>query len=149
MQGSRQSGRLWRPDGLGLRGPGPENCQGASRISHKISLKVTAALCRLCQSRAPDRQSWGPIFFLGRDHRIENLIHCLGAGQSFKYTPVLGEIVADCITGGAYADDNDEFCIARFDDEYMKDSWQKVSGTERSLEARPLHFERTDRLFEA
>ena len=74
-------------------------------------------------------------FVLGRDHRVGNLVHCLGAGQSFKYTPVFGEIVADCITGsGEYHDDIDEFRIARFDDEYMKGFWQKVSGVEHSLE---------------
>ncbi len=75
-------------------------------------------------------------FILGPDHRVRNLIHCLGSGQAFKYTPVFGEIVADCIAGGGeYYDEIDEFSIARFDEHYMKSFWQKVSGTEHSLEA--------------
>lgn len=75
-------------------------------------------------------------FILGADHRVRNLIHCLGSGQAFKYTPVFGEIVADCIMGGGeYYHAIDEFSIARFDDEYMRNFWQKVSGTEHSLEA--------------
>lgn len=75
-------------------------------------------------------------FILGADHRVANLIHCLGAGQAFKYTPVFGEIVADCIVGdGEYHRDIEEFSIARFDAEYMKHFWRKVSGTERSFEA--------------
>ncbi len=74
-------------------------------------------------------------FILGPDHRVGNLIHCLGAGQAFKYTPVFGEIVADCIIGaGNYYHDIAEFSITRFDDQYMKNFWDKVSGKEHSLE---------------
>lgn len=75
-------------------------------------------------------------FILGPDTRVGNLIHCLGSGQAFKYTPVFGEIVADCITReGEYYDDIEEFSIARFDEKYMESFWKKVSGTEHSLKA--------------
>ncbi len=74
-------------------------------------------------------------FILGADHRVVNLIHCLGSGQAFKYTPVFGEIVADCIAGdGEYYDLIDEFSIARFDADYMQNFWQKASGAEHALE---------------
>lgn len=73
-------------------------------------------------------------FILGRDNKIKNLFHCLGAGQSFKYTPVFGEIIADSITGsGKYIDDIDEFSIDRFDDKYMQYFWSQVSGFGNSL----------------
>lgn len=73
---------------------------------------------------------------LGPDQRVGNLIHCLGAGQSFKYTPVFGEIVADCITGaGEYLHGVDEFSIARFDEHYMQGFWSGASGVDPSSEA--------------
>ena len=78
-------------------------------------------------------------FILGPDHRIGNLIHCLGSGQAFKYTPVFGEIVADCIAGGGeYYRDIEEFSIARFDERYMQDFWRKVAGTDHSLDTEPM-----------
>ncbi|NIM21679.1 MAG: FAD-binding oxidoreductase, partial [Candidatus Latescibacteria bacterium] len=55
-------------------------------------------------------------FILGPDHRVPNLVHCLGAGQSFKYTPVFGEIIADFVVGGTeFARFAAEFSISRFD----------------------------------
>ncbi|WP_372928690.1 NAD(P)/FAD-dependent oxidoreductase [Methyloceanibacter sp.] len=75
-------------------------------------------------------------FILGPDHRVSNLVHCLGAGQAFKYTPVFGEIVADFVCGGEnYAPLAAEFSIARFDQAYMNDFWERVSGIDNSLEA--------------
>ncbi len=61
-------------------------------------------------------------FILGPDHRAPNLVHCLGAGQAFKYTPVFGEIVADFICGGDdYAPLAADFSISRFNQKYMSD----------------------------
>ena len=74
-------------------------------------------------------------FILGRDHRIPNLVHCLGAGQSFKYTPVFGEIIAESIFGGTdYAEEARAFSISRFDDAYMHRFWTRVSGRDKSVE---------------
>lgn len=74
-------------------------------------------------------------FILGRDHRIPNLVHCLGASQSFKYTPVFGEIIAESIFGGRnYAEEARAFSIGRFDDVYMHRFWTLVSGVDKSLE---------------
>ena len=56
-------------------------------------------------------------FILGRDHMHPTLVHCLGAGQAFKYAPVLGEIVSDMVVHGSvqYAGINlDAFSIERF-----------------------------------
>jgi len=73
-------------------------------------------------------------FILGPDHRLPNLIHCLGAGQSFKYTPVFGEIMADYVTGDTgYAALAHEFSIERFDQSYMTQFWDQVAGSENSL----------------
>ena len=74
-------------------------------------------------------------FILGPDYRVPNLVHCLGAGQAFKYTPVFGEIVADFVCGGdTYAPLAAEFSIKRFDQQYMNDFWGRVSGIDNSLE---------------
>ena len=75
-------------------------------------------------------------FILGPDYRVSNLVHCLGAGQAFKYTPVFGEIIADFVCGGTeYAPLAAEFSISRFDEQYMIDFWGRVSGIDNSLEA--------------
>lgn len=77
-------------------------------------------------------------FILGPDHRITNLIHCLGAGQSFKYTPVFGEMMADFAVGGTeFAALAKEFSIARFDESYMRSFWAQASMTDH-LEARAV-----------
>ena len=74
-------------------------------------------------------------FILGRDHRSPILAHCLGAGQSFKYTPVFGEIIAEFIFGGTdYAEEARAFSISRFDDAYMHRFWTRVSGRDKSVE---------------
>ncbi len=54
-------------------------------------------------------------FILGNDDKIDNLIHCLGAGQALKYAPIFGEIIADIAINGASKKHNiDEFSIKRF-----------------------------------
>jgi glycine/D-amino acid oxidase-like deaminating enzyme len=73
-------------------------------------------------------------FILGPDPRVENVIHCLGAGQSFKYAPVFGEVMADFVTGDtAYANLVRGFSIARFDQSYMQAFWNQVAGNDNSL----------------
>jgi glycine/D-amino acid oxidase-like deaminating enzyme len=73
-------------------------------------------------------------FILGPDNRVPNLVHCLGAGQSFKYAPVFGEIVADCITGdGSLARQAAGFAIDRFDSDYMASFWAQVAGRHHAL----------------
>jgi glycine/D-amino acid oxidase-like deaminating enzyme len=75
-------------------------------------------------------------FIIGPDHRVPNLVHCLGAGQAFKYTPVFGEIIADFVVGGTeYAKLAADFSISRFDDEYMTNFWERVAGSDNTLEA--------------
>ena len=75
-------------------------------------------------------------FILGRDKTVNNLFHCLGSGQAFKYTPVFGEILADCILGeGEFLNEIEEFSISRFDNKYMEFFWSQVTGIEHSLEA--------------
>lgn len=75
-------------------------------------------------------------FILGPDHRVPNLVHCLGAGQAFKYAPVFGEIVADYVSGGdQFTKWASEFSISRFDEQYMKQFWERVSGNDNSLDA--------------
>ena len=75
-------------------------------------------------------------FILGPDHRVPNLVHCLGAGQSFKYTPVFGEIMADFVAGGSdYAGLAADFPISRFDDRYMANFWDRVADADTPREA--------------
>ena len=75
-------------------------------------------------------------FILGKDSKIGNLFHCLGSGQGFKYAPVFGELIADCITNeGEFLDVADEFSISRFDNTYMTNFWDQVSGSHNTLEA--------------
>ena len=75
-------------------------------------------------------------FILGKDSKISNLFHCLGSGQGFKYAPVFGELMADCITNeGEFLDEIDEFSISRFNDIYMANFWDQVSGSDNALEA--------------
>jgi sarcosine oxidase, subunit beta len=75
-------------------------------------------------------------FILGPDHRVPNVIHCLGAGQSFKYAPVFGEMMADYVTGdSSYANLAGGFSISRFDQSYMQSFWAHVAGNDNSLAA--------------
>lgn len=75
-------------------------------------------------------------FILGPDTRVANVIHCLGAGQSFKYAPVFGEIMADCVMGdSSYAHLAKSFSIARFNQSYMRAFWDQVAGNNNTLTA--------------
>jgi glycine/D-amino acid oxidase-like deaminating enzyme len=79
-------------------------------------------------------------FILGRDRTVSNLFHCLGSGQAFKYTPVFGEILADCVMGkGEFLDDIENFSISRFDETYMENFWSHVEGREHGLETEAAH----------
>lgn len=73
-------------------------------------------------------------FILGPDSHIDNLFHCLGSGQAFKYAPVFGEMMKEFIFGGGELSKvGESFSIKRFDTEYMKNFWDKVSGKNYSL----------------
>jgi glycine/D-amino acid oxidase-like deaminating enzyme len=75
-------------------------------------------------------------FILGPDPRVPNLVHCLGAGQSFKYAPVFGELVADWIAGeGDPGERAAGFAIDRFDTDYMASFWSQVAGAHHALTA--------------
>ena len=44
--------------------------------------------------------------------------------------------MADCITNeGKFLDEVDEFSISRFNDTYMANFWDQVSGSDNTLEA--------------
>ena len=80
------------------------------------------------------RQTLG--FILGKDSKINNLYHNLGSGQAMKYTPILGEALAEDIIGEMNLlkkFDYKKFNINRFGDDYMKDFWNLVNGEENTL----------------
>ena len=75
-------------------------------------------------------------FILGKDSKINNLFHNLGSGQAMKYSPVLGESVAEEILGEkniTKSFDYDKFKIDRFGDDYMQNFWNLVNGEENTL----------------
>ncbi|MFL2676335.1 MAG: NAD(P)/FAD-dependent oxidoreductase [Alphaproteobacteria bacterium] len=75
-------------------------------------------------------------FILGKDSKINNLFHNLGSGQAMKYSPVLGESVAEEILGEKNITktfDYDKFKIDRFGDDYMQNFWNLVNGEENTL----------------
>lgn len=75
-------------------------------------------------------------FILGPDSRIENLVHCLGAGQALKYAPLLGELMADLVIEGRSTEpglDISEFSIARFQSKALADFWESLSGSHNGL----------------
>lgn len=73
-------------------------------------------------------------FILGPDPRVPNLIHNLGSGQAFKYSPVFGELMAQLVAGqGPLIRLSESFSIARFDDSYMSEFWGRVRGVGHSL----------------
>lgn len=66
-------------------------------------------------------------FILGADNVIYNLYHCLGAGQSLKYAPIFGELMAELIVDERIITkdaDIGEFSIARFAEQPLSDFWQ-------------------------
>jgi sarcosine oxidase, subunit beta len=61
-------------------------------------------------------------FILGNDDKMNNLIHCLGAGQALKYAPIFGEIIAEVAIDGESKQYNiDEFSISRFNQSSLND----------------------------
>jgi sarcosine oxidase, subunit beta len=66
-------------------------------------------------------------FILGPDPQFTNLYHCLGAGQSFKYAPLFGELIAELVTENRVLQESidiDEFSIARFSQKPLSDFWK-------------------------
>ena len=75
-------------------------------------------------------------FILGQDSKYTNLFHNLGSGQAMKYSPVLGESVAEEIMNESIITkkfDYKKFNINRFGDDYMKEFWNLVQGEENTL----------------
>jgi glycine/D-amino acid oxidase-like deaminating enzyme len=75
-------------------------------------------------------------FILGEDSKYSNLYHNLGSGQAMKYSPVLGESVAEEIMNENNITkkfDYKKFSINRFGDDYMKEFWNLVQGEENTL----------------
>ena len=75
-------------------------------------------------------------FILGKDSKITNLFHNLGSGQAMKYSPVLGEVVAEEIMGEKKVSkmfDYSKFNINRFGEDYMQEFWNLVNGGENTL----------------
>ena len=76
-------------------------------------------------------------FILGKDSKINNLFHNLGSGQAMKYSPVLGESLAEEILGEPDMINKynySKFNINRFDENYMDEFWNLVNGEENSLQ---------------
>ncbi|MGR8942223.1 MAG: NAD(P)/FAD-dependent oxidoreductase [Gammaproteobacteria bacterium] len=75
-------------------------------------------------------------FILGPDSRTKNLYHCLGAGQSLKYAPLFGELIAELMIEQRILDDTfniREFSIARFADKPLSDFWRTEHMQAHSL----------------
>ena len=75
-------------------------------------------------------------FILGQDSKYTNLFHNLGSGQAMKYSPVLGESVAEEIMNESLITKKfnyKKFNISRFGDDYMKEFWNLVQGEENTL----------------
>ena len=75
-------------------------------------------------------------FILGQDSKYTNLFHNLGSGQAMKYSPVLGESVAEEIMNESLITKKfnyKKFNINRFGDDYMKEFWNLVQGEENTL----------------
>lgn len=75
-------------------------------------------------------------FILGEDSKFPNLYHVLGSGQAMKYSPILGEAIAEDILKrpeNINKFDYKKFSISRFGDDYMDQFWNLVNGEENSL----------------
>ena len=73
-------------------------------------------------------------FILGPDKKIKNLIHCIGSGQAFKYSPVFGEMMTEYIfQQKKLAELGNNFSISRFDKKYMNKFWKNTQGINYSL----------------
>lgn len=68
---------------------------------------------------------WQPI--IGKDHRVENLIHMVGlSGHGFKLSPAYGDVISDIILyGKAKRFRVEEFSINRFEEGITKHSKYK------------------------
>ena len=78
-------------------------------------------------------------FILGNDKDVNNLYHCLGAGQAFKYAPIFGEILSDLILKRKTKIKNfnlEEFSIKRFYKPKMRKFWADVHGSKNTLKVR-------------
>ena len=74
-------------------------------------------------------------FILGPDNKVKNLFHCLGSGQAFKFAPAFGEMMAEFVVkNGRLSELGKNFSISRFDTDFMKNFWKRVSGSEYGLE---------------
>lgn len=75
-------------------------------------------------------------FILGVDDHINNLYHCLGAGQALKYAPILGELIAELVVDKQIISDGlsiEEFSIARFAKKDFNHFWQSRDTTPLTL----------------
>ena len=75
-------------------------------------------------------------FILGEDSKFSNLYHVLGSGQAMKYSPILGEAIAEDILKrpeNINKFDYKKFSINRFGDNYMDQFWNLVNGEENTL----------------
>ena len=75
-------------------------------------------------------------FILGEDSSFPNLFHVLGSGQAMKYSPILGEAIAeDILKEPKIIDEFDykKFSIKRFGKDYMEQFWNLVNGEEHTL----------------
>jgi sarcosine oxidase, subunit beta len=75
-------------------------------------------------------------FILGKNNKVENLFHCLGAGQALKYAPIFGELIADLVIHGTtqYHDiDINEFSLSRFNDKPISEFWKTNNNNSNSL----------------
>ena len=75
-------------------------------------------------------------FILGEDSKFSNLYHVLGSGQAMKYSPILGEAIAEDILKrpkNINKFDYKKFSINRFGDDYMDQFWNLVNGEENTL----------------
>ena len=73
----------------------------------------------------PDHQ-----YVLGEDSTVKNLYHCIGGGQSIKYAPLFGEMLAEKISNKFcnYNDINlEEYSIERFNDNNRKYTYSIIN----------------------
>lgn len=75
-------------------------------------------------------------FILGADSKVNNLYHCLGAGQALKYAPIFGELIAQLVTTNRMEDASiniEEFSIARFKSQSFNGLLQANEAESHSL----------------
>ena len=75
-------------------------------------------------------------FILGSDSQYKNLFHILGSGQAMKYSPLLGESIAEDILNEPNITEKfnyKKFSINRFGKDYMDQFWNLVNGEDNTL----------------